>query len=58
MAFHYAIYVPEAAKLCRVDDAKLDALAGLKENDAFSFDHLFSVKDPSKTLAEPTGGQP
>ena len=58
MAFHYAIYVPDAAKLCKVDDSKLDALAGLMRDDAFSFDHLFAVKDPSKSLAEPIGEQP
>lgn len=54
MAFHYAIYVPDATRLCRVDDSKLDALAGLLADDAFSFDHLFSVKDPTvKSVAEP-----
>ena len=58
MAFHYAIYVPDAAKLCKVDDSKLDALAGINRDDAFSFKHLFAVKDPSKSLAEPIGEQP
>jgi hypothetical protein len=58
MAFHYAIYVPDAAKLCKVDDSKLDALAGINRDDAFSFAHLFAVKDPSKSLAEPIGEQP
>jgi hypothetical protein len=54
MAFHYAIYVPEATKFCRVDDSKLDALAGLLSDDAFSFDHLFAVKDPTvKSVSEP-----
>jgi len=60
MAVCYSAYVPEASKLSpRInDEATLRHLAGLKENDAFSFDHLLSVKDPAKTLTEPTGNQP
>lgn len=55
MAYHYAVYVPDAARLCRVSDDKLDALAGIMQDDAFSFDHLFSAKDPTaKVIAEPT----
>lgn len=46
MAFYFAAYVPEAAKLCRVDDSKLDALAGIDKGDALSFENLFSVGDP------------
>jgi hypothetical protein len=55
MAYHYAVYLPDAAKLCRVGDDKLDVLSGIMQDDAFSFDHLFSVKDRSvKDIAETT----
>lgn len=53
MAYHYAVYVPDAAKLCQVGDDKLDELAGILEDDAFSFDHLFSIKD--KTVKDIAG---